>query len=64
MGAPTNGKYSEAIETMLNDKIYINSRFNGEVKLNPAEVFYLWVLHPVAHLSNWFLMTLSIATKF
>jgi hypothetical protein len=26
--------------------------------------FYLWVLHPVAHLSNWFLMIPSIATKF
>jgi hypothetical protein len=26
--------------------------------------FYLWVLHPVAHLSNWFFMTPSIATKF
>jgi hypothetical protein len=25
--------------------------------------FYLWVLHPVAYLSNWFFMT-SIATKF
>jgi hypothetical protein len=25
---------------------------------------YLWVLHPVAHLSNWFLMMPSIATKF
>jgi hypothetical protein len=28
------------------------------------EGFYLWVLHPVAHLSNWFFMTPSIATKF
>jgi hypothetical protein len=27
-------------------------------------VFYLWMLHPVAHLSNWFLMIPSIATKF
>jgi hypothetical protein len=27
-------------------------------------VSYLWVLHPVAHLSNWFLMMPSIATKF
>jgi hypothetical protein len=27
-------------------------------------IFYLLVLHPVAHLSNWFLMTPSIATKF
>jgi hypothetical protein len=26
--------------------------------------FYLWVLHPVAHLSNWSLVTPSIATKF
>jgi hypothetical protein len=26
--------------------------------------FYIWVLHPVAHLSNWFLVTPSIATKF
>jgi hypothetical protein len=26
--------------------------------------FYLWVLHPVAHLSNWFLMMPPIATKF
>jgi hypothetical protein len=26
--------------------------------------FYLWVLHPVAYLSNWFFMTPSIATKF
>jgi hypothetical protein len=26
--------------------------------------FYLWVLHPVAHLSNWFLMMPSIATEF
>jgi hypothetical protein len=26
--------------------------------------FYLWVLHPVAHLSNWFLVMTSIATKF
>jgi hypothetical protein len=26
--------------------------------------FYLWVLHPVAHLSNWFLVMPSIATKF
>jgi hypothetical protein len=26
--------------------------------------FYLWVLHPVAHLSNWFLMMPLIATKF
>jgi hypothetical protein len=26
--------------------------------------FYLRVLHPVAHLSNWFLMVASIATKF
>jgi hypothetical protein len=26
--------------------------------------FYLWVLHPVAHLSNWFFMMPSIATKF
>jgi hypothetical protein len=26
--------------------------------------FHLWVLHPVAHLSNWFLMMPSIATKF
>jgi hypothetical protein len=25
---------------------------------------YLWVLHPVAHLSNWFLVIPSIATKF
>jgi hypothetical protein len=25
---------------------------------------YLWVLHPVAYLSNWFFMTPSIATKF
>jgi hypothetical protein len=25
---------------------------------------YLWVLHPVAYLSNWFLMMPSIATKF
>jgi hypothetical protein len=27
-------------------------------------VFYLWVLHPVAHLSNWFLVIPSIATEF
>jgi hypothetical protein len=26
--------------------------------------FYLWVLHPVAHLSNWFFMMPSIATEF
>jgi hypothetical protein len=26
--------------------------------------FYLWVLQPVAHLSNWFFMMPSIATKF
>jgi hypothetical protein len=26
--------------------------------------FYLWVLHPVAHLSNWFFMMPLIATKF
>jgi hypothetical protein len=26
--------------------------------------FYLWVLHPVAHLSNWFFMMPSVATKF
>jgi hypothetical protein len=26
--------------------------------------FYLWVLHPVAHLFNWFFMMPSIATKF
>jgi hypothetical protein len=26
--------------------------------------FYLWVLHPVAYLSNWFFMTPSIAPKF
>jgi hypothetical protein len=26
--------------------------------------FYLWVLHPVAHLSNLFFMTPSVATKF
>jgi hypothetical protein len=26
--------------------------------------FYLWVLHPVAHLSNWFFMMPSIAAKF
>jgi hypothetical protein len=26
--------------------------------------FYLWVLHPVAHLSNWFLVIPLIATKF
>jgi hypothetical protein len=26
--------------------------------------FYLSVLHPVAHLSNWFLVMPSIATKF
>jgi hypothetical protein len=26
--------------------------------------FYLCVLHPVAHLPNWFLMMPSIATKF
>jgi hypothetical protein len=26
--------------------------------------FYLWVSHPVAHLSNWFHMMPSIATKF
>jgi hypothetical protein len=30
----------------------------------PNCLFYLWVLHPVAHLSNWFLMIPSIATKF
>jgi hypothetical protein len=27
-------------------------------------VLNLWVFHPVAHLSNWFLMMPSIATKF
>jgi hypothetical protein len=26
--------------------------------------FYLWVLYPLAHLSNWFFMMPSIATKF
>jgi hypothetical protein len=26
--------------------------------------FYLWVLHPVAYLSNWLFMTPSIVTKF
>jgi hypothetical protein len=29
-----------------------------------CRIFYLWVLHPVAHLSDWFFMTPSIATKF
>jgi hypothetical protein len=29
-----------------------------------AFFFYLWVLHPVAHLFNWFFMMPSIATKF
>jgi hypothetical protein len=28
------------------------------------QIIYLWVLHPVAYLSNWFFMTPSIATKF
>jgi hypothetical protein len=32
--------------------------------LNYRLFFYLLVLHPVAHLSNWFLMMPSIATKF
>jgi hypothetical protein len=27
-------------------------------------LFYLWVLHPVAHLSNWFCMMPSIAKNF
>jgi hypothetical protein len=26
--------------------------------------FYLWVLHPVAYLSNWLFMTPSVATEF
>jgi hypothetical protein len=34
------------------------------VDINIKSDFYLWVLHPVAHLSNWFFMTPSIATKF
>jgi hypothetical protein len=29
-----------------------------------SEGYYLWVLHPVAYLSNWFLVIPSIATKF
>jgi hypothetical protein len=32
--------------------------------VDTSTVFYLWVLHPVAHLSNWFLVMPSIATKF
>jgi hypothetical protein len=36
---------------------------NFEFIINFSD-FYLWVLHPVGHLSNWFLMMPSIATKF
>jgi hypothetical protein len=36
----------------------------GEIKHTITWGFYLWVLHPVAHLSNWFFTTPSIATKF
>jgi hypothetical protein len=35
-----------------------------DIQLDIISVFYLWVLHPVAYLSNWFFMTPSIATKF
>jgi hypothetical protein len=31
---------------------------------NVTWYFYLWVLHPVAHPSNWFLVIPSITTKF
>jgi hypothetical protein len=38
--------------------------FSLEGTLSKFHCFYLWVLHPVAHLSNWFLMMPSIGTKF
>jgi hypothetical protein len=40
------------------------TKFNDVIAEIPIPVFYLWVLHPVAHLSNWFLVIPSIATKF
>jgi hypothetical protein len=36
----------------------------GKPATNRLSYFYFWVLHPVAHLSNWFLMMPSITTKF
>jgi hypothetical protein len=38
----------------------------GKIHQRTAHSFFfnLWVLHPVAHLSDWFFMTPSIATKF
>jgi hypothetical protein len=46
-----------------------NSCFSSTLRTSTVKsllifFFYLWVLHPVAHLSNWFFMTPSIATKF
>jgi hypothetical protein len=34
------------------------------ISLNLCNSFYLWVLHPVVHLYNWFPMMPSITTKF
>jgi hypothetical protein len=36
----------------------------GAERCVTSDNFYLWVLYPVAYLSNWFLMISSIATKF
>jgi sugar lactone lactonase YvrE len=40
------------------------SPFCSNCSVTNIDDFYLQVLHPVAYLSNWFFMTLSIATKF
>jgi hypothetical protein len=36
----------------------------GEWRKRNNKDFYLWVLHPVAYISNWFFMMPSFATKF
>jgi hypothetical protein len=38
--------------------------FNTNIFNTIFNIFTFWVLHPVAHLSNWFLVMPSIATKF
>jgi hypothetical protein len=55
----TYSNQSRDIDLISQEILITDTRFQGTIKL-----FYLWVLHPVAHISNWFLVMPSIATEF
>jgi hypothetical protein len=63
----TSATGPDEVSLFFEKSAHLRTRFGSKDGRNIYVVdffFYLWVLHPVAYLSNWFLMTPLIATKF